>query len=194
MVARIEMIGRRFGRLTVTKEVSSKRKPSGSLQRMFQCRCKCGRKIIVRGEDLRSDNTRSCGCLQVDSVIKKNHKHGLTPRHKIKHGKWPPLYRVWSKMRQRCNDPKDKSYKDYGGRGIKVCKRWSDGEGDLSGYECFIRDVGERPSQKHSIDRYPDNDGDYGPHNFRWATRFQQNTNQRRKTPRLVSAGVMVLP
>jgi len=97
-------------------------------------------------------------------------------------------------MKDRCNNPNHKSYKDYGGRGIKVCERWSNGEDGLSGYECFILDVGKRPSNKHSIDRYPDNDGDYGPHNFRWATRFQQNTNQRRKTPKLVHAGVRVLP
>ncbi len=119
------MIGLRFGRLTVKSETDRKLDPNGRTRRAFRCRCKCGTEIIALGEDLRSGNTRSCGCLQVESVIKKNWKHGQTPRNKINKKKWPPLYQLWANMKDRCNNPHHKSYKDYGDA---VSKYVSDGQ------------------------------------------------------------------
>jgi hypothetical protein len=87
-------------------------------------------------------------------------------------------------MISRCKNPKNIGYKNYGGRGIRVCDRWRFGEDGKSGYECFISDVGRRPSSDHSIDRYPDNDGNYEPTNVRWATRKEQRDNQRPRKPR----------
>lgn len=81
-------------------------------------------------------------------------------------------YSAWSKMIRRCVDPKDAAFRNYGGRGIKVCKKW------LNSFENFLADMGPRPSAEHSIDRI-DNDGNYEPGNCRWATRMQQNGNQR---------------
>jgi len=82
-----------------------------------------------------------------------------------------PEYNTWKGVRQRCNNKNDPAYKHYGGRGIKVCKRWDD-------YELFLKDMGHRPSTRHSIDRI-DNDGNYQPDNCRWATLSEQRRNTR---------------
>jgi hypothetical protein len=86
-----------------------------------------------------------------------------------------PEYYVWAAMKARCSNPKIPNYDDYGGRGITVCERWR----GRNGFTNFLADMGPRPSRRHSIDRYPDNDGNYEPSNCRWATRSQQNRNLR---------------
>jgi|SRR4029434_9167769 len=86
---------------------------------------------------------------------------------------WTPEYRTWSGIIQRCCNPCSTSYPDYGGRGIKICMKWR------TSFTAFLDDVGYKPSPKHSIDRYPDNDGDYRPGNVRWATRSEQMRNTR---------------
>ncbi len=93
-------------------------------------------------------------------------------------GKWTPEYGIYRGMIQRCSDRKSKNWKDYGGRGIRVCDRWLHGENGKSGFACFLADVGLRPTPKHSIDRI-DNQGNYEAGNVRWATRRQQNNNKR---------------
>lgn len=90
-------------------------------------------------------------------------------------------------MKARCYLPQDISYKNYGARGIRVCERWLNGEGGLSGIECFFRDMGERPSKSHSLDRI-DSNADYSPQNCRWATATEQMRN-RRNTRRVVVNG-----
>lgn len=81
-------------------------------------------------------------------------------------------YRIWSSMIQRCCNPNHRGYKNYGGRGIKVCLEWRD-------FRTFFADMGKRPSSKYSLDRFPNNDGNYEPSNCRWATRLQQVLNSR---------------
>lgn len=95
-----------------------------------------------------------------------NERHGASRR-----GRRTPEYSVWAGMRRRCETPSVKSYPDYGGRGIRVCERWND-------FATFLHDMGPRPSRDHSIDRI-NNDGNYEPDNCRWATRCEQNRNQR---------------
>lgn len=84
-----------------------------------------------------------------------------------------PEYRVWSGMRLRCNSSRNPAYKDYGGRGIKICKRWE------TNFYLFFIDMGKRPTNKHSIERI-NNDGNYEPANCKWATRTEQMRNTRR--------------
>ena len=83
-----------------------------------------------------------------------------------------PLYATWNMMRQRCENPKYTAYPIYGGRGIKVCKRWA------KSFEDFVKDIGPKPTKKHTLDRFPNKNGNYEPSNVRWATWTEQNFNR----------------
>jgi hypothetical protein len=107
-------------------------------------------------------------------------EHPLTYCPKGSNVRSHPLYPIWTSMRARTTNPKDKYFKDYGGRGIKVCERWLGPSGFLN----FISDIGDKPSDSHSIDRV-NNDGDYCPENVRWATWHEQTANQRDNNPNL---------
>lgn len=146
------LVGNKFNRWTVLSRAENK----GHRER-YLCLCDCGKKSMIRTDHLKNGGSRSCGCLSVGN----RKTHGM---HKTK------VYAVWAVMRARCNNPKDKGFKNYGGRGIKVCEEWSK-------FENFIRDMGERPMGM-SIDRV-DNDGDYCKSNCRWTTRSVQENNKR---------------
>jgi hypothetical protein len=152
-----KLLGKRFGRLRVT---SFSRSNGHSYY--WNCICDCGKTREIRGSCLTGGTTTSCGCYRLEMRT----THGMT-----KGGKVPAEYRVWSHMRRRCEDKLNRSYQDYGGRGISVCSRWSK-------FENFFADMGERPSPKHCIERKNNSLG-YSKRNCVWATRDQQARNKR---------------
>lgn len=101
-------------------------------------------------------------------------KHGHT---RARGGRWSSLYIRFMNLKARCLRPSDPDYPRYGGRGVTVCDRWLHGEGGLTGFECFLADMGEPPFEKASIDRIDGTKG-YSPDNCRWATSKQQGNNR----------------
>jgi hypothetical protein len=149
MPALIDMSGQIFGRLTVIGR-STKANSTGAV--FWCCRCECGTETETSGVNLRSGQTRSCGCLHIT--------HGMT---------LSPEYRVWRSMHQRCSNPKHIRYQRYGGRGITVCDRWGS-------FENFLADMGPRPTGL-TLER-KNNDQGYSPDNCKWATWSEQNRNK----------------
>ena len=147
------VVGQQFGRLLVIR--FSEMKNNGA---WWVCLCSCGKEKVIDGGALRSSHTKSCGCMP-----KKKPTHGLSKTR---------IYAVWSSMIGRCNNPSDNSYVNYGKRGIKICERW------INSFENFYEDMGNRPTNLHSLDRI-DVNGNYEPSNCRWATRSIQNNNKR---------------
>jgi hypothetical protein len=150
----IQLQGKRFGALVVLRRAGRiGNRPT------WHCRCDCGKECVVLGVKLRQGTKKSCG---------QGHYYKM------------PLIQVskiekicYDQMLRRCYDKKNASYANYGGRGIRVCRAWR-----LS-FQQFLADVGPRPSSQHSLDRFPDWDGDYEPDNVRWATRKEQGRNKR---------------
>lgn len=181
----IDETGNRHGRLTVLRR-------AGTVDRkaMWECLCDCGNRSVVRGTELRSGATRSCGYylrevtgergkLLAPVIGKANERHGHSGSGGTRRPN--PTWKAWRSMRERCQNPNNPSYSRYGGRGISVCERWET-------YENFLADVGERPADPPgwssrvgywSLDRV-DPDGNYEPGNVRWADPVTQRHNRSR--------------
>ena len=161
MARTIDLTGQRFGMLVAIKRGSPHQSPSRK-QVTWVCKCDCGETVTVQRSGLRNGATLSCGCLRgkVDAA-----KSALFASRKAE-------YNCWSSMKDRCLNRNNQDFAIYGGRGIKVCDRWSESFG------AFFEDMGARPSARHSIDRI-NSDGDYEPSNCRWALPCEQNRNKR---------------
>lgn len=156
-----DLTGKRFGRLLALECVS--RKTSDA---RWNCICDCGKSKVIIGRSMIRGLTVSCGCF---------HKERVTTHGKKKTPEWA----AWQRMRQRCYSKNFPGYeKYYGGRGIRVCDRWLNGENGMGPFECFFADMGLRPSAKHSLDRIK-TEGNYDPTNCQWSTAKQQMRNRR---------------
>jgi len=157
---RKELEGKQFGRLLVLRHHRSTRHGA-----MWSCLCACGAEKPIYASALTTGRTVSCGCYSAERT-RGRRTHGATSG-----GKRSPEYSSWTAMWDRCRNTKSKAYKNYGGRGITVCKRWLR-------FDQFIADVGKKPTLAHTLER-KNNEGMYRPSNCRWATKQEQQNNTR---------------
>lgn len=162
-----DLIGRKFGRLTVLERYPEKKR--GYIQ--WVCKCQCGNIIVVRSDLLKSGNTRSCGCLSKEIHSMRCRELGLArATHKKSNTR---LYKIYANMKDRCYNKNNHAYKDYGLRGITICKEW------LESFNVFYEwAINNGYEDNLTIDRKDNNLG-YSPNNCRWITKTEQCFNTR---------------
>ena len=159
MTALRDLSGLSFGRWTV--ETRGPNNPNGAAQ--WWCLCSCGNRVLVYSYSLIGRKTHSCGCHRSEVTTQRNQTHGMAHL---------PEYATWTRMIDRCTNPKNPKYANYGGRGITICEAWR------TSFPAFYADIGPRPSPEYSLERI-DNNGNYLPTNTVWATQQTQARNKR---------------
>lgn len=159
-----ELAGQKFGKLLVVEQNGR----TTDRHILWRCVCDCGNEINASSRDLKGGHTKSCGCLQKETVSNMRRKHGDRDAR---------LYNVWKAMKKRCENPNDKSYKNYGGKGVSVCEAWH----DYCSFKEWATENGydeNAPFGRCTIDRI-DPCGNYEPSNCRWVGMDVQSKNKR---------------
>lgn len=153
------LAGQKFGKLTIIKRAKNR-----GHNTYWLCQCDCGNFKEAEASNLKTGTTNSCGCDKRKKQVLASTKHNQSKTR---------IYRIWSGLKQRCNNKKSKTYKYYGGRGIKVCEKWQ------KNFEIF-RDWAIQNGYQEglTIDRIDPN-GNYEPANCRWISNFEQQHNKR---------------
>ena len=160
-----DLTGKTYGKLLVVRR-------NGSNDRghpLWRCKCDCGAVVDVPGGQLRNGTSKSCGCWRKEFSVVTKTTHGKASKDWSRRSR---TYSIWNAMRQRCHNPNQPHYSRYGGRGIEVCEEWR------RSFVAFYSDMGDPPTDSHTIDRINNDDG-YHKGNCRWATRQEQQKNKR---------------
>ena len=152
----VDITGNRYSKLTVVSYAGMRGR-----QLLWNCVCDCGGECIKYGTQLKYRANQDCGC-----------EYNLAGEYKAKYAK---EYSHWRSMRNRCLNINSDGYEYYGGAGVKICERWKS-------FPAFMEDMGPQPTPSHTLDRYPNQTGDYEPNNCRWATPKEQCNNRRNNT------------
>lgn len=172
----IDLTGQTYGKLTVIERV-----PNSHERTMWLCKCECGNTLITSGNILRQGHAKTCGCGKTERCRKIAHAAGMkrAEQMRVHGGAGTRLYGIWKSMRQRCNNPHDKSFPDYGGRGIKVCKEWD----HFDTFRAWALNAGydeAAPFGECTLDRANNSEG-YNPQNCRWVSLKIQANNRRKR-------------
>lgn len=156
----IDIKGKKYNRLKVLKRVKNDKYGNAK----WKCKCDCGNVVQVLGTDLRNNHTKSCGCLQKEIVKKNSTIHGYSKTR---------IYRIWHAMKSRCQNKNHSAYKDYGAKGISVCKKWEDPKKfiDWAFRNGYKKDL--------TLERI-DINKNYNPTNCTFVTKSEQNRNTSR--------------